>query len=357
MTQDSPNIDSSPQDPLEVIGAELRQKREQQGISLEAIAAQTKVQRRILVAIEEADWSSLPEPVYIRGFVSRYGDALGLDGKNLAGQIPTSPVVQTPTRPKSDFQPAAQLRPSHLYGIYVVLIAAAVWGLSLVLQRSGEQRPSVPVSGTSGSSEVSPSPAPPSSPTPAATPVEATVSPSPESSPENDGLENERSEGSGEPEGDAESSASSNGSPDAPSDGGSSSPVENSTGDSDDSTESVDSAPEDSEEEPSLVVQGWLAAVEFPDRQIVLANSKAVNVNVQLTSRAWIRVVVDGQVDFEGVLPEGTERSWAADESLLVRSGNAGAVLLSFNGQNPQPLGEKGAVQETRFEAEDSPSL
>ncbi|MEM9245912.1 MAG: RodZ domain-containing protein [Cyanobacteria bacterium P01_F01_bin.153] len=346
MTQDSPNIDSSPRDTLEVIGAELRQKREQQGTSLEAIAAQTKVQRRILVAIEEADWSALPEPVYIRGFVSRYGDALGLDGKSLARQIPTSPVVQTPTRPKSDFQPAAQLRPSHLYGIYVVLIAAAVWGLSLVLQRSGEQRPSVPVSGTSGSSEVSSAPPSPS-PTPEAAPVEAAVSPSPEDSAKNNALESDSSENSGEPGGDVESSTSNDGLSNDSSAGNS----------AEDSTESFDSSPEDSEEEPSLVVQGWLSAVQFPDRQVVLANSKAVNVNVQLTSRAWIRVVVDGQVDFEGVLPEGTERNWAADESLLVRSGNAGAVLLSFNGQSPQPLGEKGAVQETKFEAGDAPRL
>ncbi len=351
MTKDSHHdIDASPQDPLEVIGAELRHKREQQDISLETIAAKTKVQRRILVAIEEADWSALPEPVYIRGFVSRYGDVLGLDGKALSGQIPTSPIVKTSARPTADFQPTAQLRPSHLYGIYVVLIAAAVWGLSLVLQRSGEQRSPVPVSGTSDSSEVSPSPTTSPSPTPTATPAEATASPSPESSPEEDEPSQEES---------TADRASDNDLPNGSSENSADSSVNSGTeagGETEVGNEAIEEG-QGEDNTPSLVAQGWLSTVEFPERQVVLANSKTVNVNVQLTSRAWIRVVVDGQADFEGVLPEGTERSWAADESLLVRSGNAGAVLLSFNGQNPQPLGEKGAVQETKFEAKDTSNL
>ena len=161
MTQDSPNTDASPQDPLAAIGAELRQTREQKNISLESLAAQTKIQRRILVAIESGDWAALPEPVYIRGFISRIANALGLNGSALAERIPMAAVVQTPTRPASYFKPTAQLRPSHLYGGYIVLIVAAVWGLSLVLQRSGQQRPPVPVS--DAPSTVSPPPAPPSS--------------------------------------------------------------------------------------------------------------------------------------------------------------------------------------------------
>ncbi|MEM9772614.1 MAG: RodZ domain-containing protein [Cyanobacteria bacterium P01_D01_bin.73] len=342
MTQDSPNTDASPQDPLAAIGAELRQTREQKNISLESLAAQTKIQRRILVAIESGDWSALPEPVYIRGFISRIANALGLNGRDLAAKIPMAAVVQTPERPTSDFKPTAQLRPSHLYGIYIVLIVAAVWGLSFVLQRSGQQRSPVPVSDApptvSPSPEESPSPSPKPVPTP--TPEASDPPSSPEPSPEN----TPEAEASALPDPISEE-------PDSEEVGSSAS--ENSSSEDDNPTEEADaSTGEQSEEEPSLEAEGWMGALTFPDSETLFIGTKAVNVNVQLTSRAWIRVVVDGQVDFEGVLPEGTERSWAADETLLVRSGNAGAVLLSFNGQNPEPLGEDGAVQEAQFDAE-----
>ena len=137
MTQDSPNIEPSPQDPLLEVGPELQSLREQQGLTLESLAAQTKIQRRILVAIEAGDWSSLPEPVYVQGFIRRYGNALGLDGNALARRIPIAPVTQS-IRPQSqDFRPAAQLRPLHLYAIYIALIVGAVWGLSTFLLGAG----------------------------------------------------------------------------------------------------------------------------------------------------------------------------------------------------------------------------
>ena len=300
------------------VGVELRQVREQKAISLEALAAQTKIQRRILVAIEAGDWETLPEPVYIRGFVNRYATALGLDGATLSRQIPISAVVQSPKSSKSDFQPAAQLRPSHLYGIYVALIMAAVWGLSLFLQRPGEQRSPIPVAESSPSATESPNES--------ASPVASPPSPSPESpSPESPAAT-----ASPSPETTAQTPPSS---PDPQADDSPAAEAEATSG----------------EDAPALTLQSWLTAVEFPDSQAIAINSKAVNVEVQIVSQAWVRVVVDGTVDFEGVLPEGTGRTWTADESLVVRSGNAGAVLLGFNGESPQPLGESGAVREITF--------
>ena len=298
MTQDSPNIESAPQDPLMEVGTALRQIREQQGISLESLAAQTKIQRRILQAIEAGDWSPLPEPIYIRGFVNRYATALGLDGATLSQKIPIAPIVQATDYTDTRFKPTAQLRPSHLYGIYVVLIAAAVWGLSILLQRTDTQRPPIPVA-SSPSVSQSPTPSPPS-PTLTSTP---SGSPSPPSTPTTEA-----------------SDSSESASPEAP-------------------------APE----EVSLTVQSWLTVVKFPDTKQFAVNSKAVNVKVQLTSQAWVRIVIDGKVEFEGVLPQGTDRTWAADQTLVVRSGNAGAVLLGFNGEAPKPLGDAGAVREVAF--------
>lgn len=76
---------------------------------------------------------------------------------------------------------------------------------------------------------------------------------------------------------------------------------------------------------------------------------KPVQVEIELTAQSWLRVTVDGQRDFEGVLPEGTQRSWAADTQLTVRAGNAGGVMLSYNNGEAERLGEPGAVREVTF--------
>ncbi|MEM1426657.1 MAG: RodZ domain-containing protein [Cyanobacteria bacterium P01_H01_bin.130] len=301
MTQDSPNIDASPQDPLLEIGPVLKGLREEQGLTLESLAAQTKIQRRILVAIEAGDWSSLPEPVYVQGFIRRYGNTLGLDGNALARKIPMVPVTQSITPQSQDFRPAAQLRPFHLYGIYIALIVAAVWGLSTFLQRGGQNTPLHAASAPSESPASSPSPSPPSAQDSPAAPEEE----------------------------DSPAVAATEGAEDADSE-----------------------SPSASSEDVAIATQSGLGNIPLPDSQTFAISAKPVNVNVKLTSQAWVRIVIDGEVEFEGILPEKTERTWTADQSLVVRSGNAGAVLVAFNGADPEPLGDTGAVDEVEFAAE-----
>lgn len=57
-----------------------------------------------------------------------------------------------------------------------------------------------------------------------------------------------------------------------------------------------------------------------------------------------MRVSVDGEVAYEGILPAGSEESWTAAEELAVTAGNSGGVLFSVNGSDEQPLGEPGQV-------------
>lgn len=76
---------------------------------------------------------------------------------------------------------------------------------------------------------------------------------------------------------------------------------------------------------------------------------KSVRIGLTMTSQSWVRIVVDGKTDFEGVLPEGTQRAWEADKQLVLRAGNAGGVMVSLNNGLPKPLGEPGAVEEVTF--------
>lgn len=83
-----------------------------------------------------------------------------------------------------------------------------------------------------------------------------------------------------------------------------------------------------------------------------------VQINVQLTAQSWMRVTIDGETEFEGVLPEGTERSWQAKSQLTVRAGNAGGVLLAYNQGEAERMGAPGAVEEKTFSlSQDAASL
>ena len=64
-------------------GARLRQAREQAGMTLHDVAEQTKIQRWILTAIEEGDLSRVPGGIFIRGYVTSYARAVGLDDERL----------------------------------------------------------------------------------------------------------------------------------------------------------------------------------------------------------------------------------------------------------------------------------
>jgi cytoskeletal protein RodZ len=122
---------------LAELGAQLRDRRQAQEIPLERVAGTTCIQPRLLRAIEQGKIDELPEPVYVHSFIRQYADAIGLNGVQFASEFPTTgvmalPQIRTPWRSL----PGAQLRPMHLYMLYLLLIVGAVNGLSYFLNRS-----------------------------------------------------------------------------------------------------------------------------------------------------------------------------------------------------------------------------
>ena len=85
-------------------------------------------------------------------------------------------------------------------------------------------------------------------------------------------------------------------------------------------------------------------------------SGQPIQVNLTFKGQAWISVEVDNKFAFEGILPEGTQRNWKANREILLRSGNAGAVLVSVNGSVPKPMGEPGAVEELKLSSQPTPS-
>jgi cytoskeletal protein RodZ len=61
------------------IGATLRHAREEKGLSIDRLSRTTRVQPRLLDALERDDYARLPPRPYTRGMVSAYAREVGLD--------------------------------------------------------------------------------------------------------------------------------------------------------------------------------------------------------------------------------------------------------------------------------------
>ena len=79
------------------------------------------------------------------------------------------------------------------------------------------------------------------------------------------------------------------------------------------------------------------------------SNSESVSVGINLQERCWLKVMVDGEVAFEGILSEGTQRQWTGKKEVTIKAGNAGGVAISFNNQQQKVLGAPGQVEEITY--------
>ena len=64
---------------IQDLGAWLRRERERAGVTLETIAARTKVARTLLEALERNDVSRWPNGIFRRAFIRGYASQIGLD--------------------------------------------------------------------------------------------------------------------------------------------------------------------------------------------------------------------------------------------------------------------------------------
>ena len=70
------------------LGAMLREARNQLGMSIADVAAQTKFAPRQIEALEADDFKNLPEAAFLRGFVRSYAKILNLDAETLFAALP-----------------------------------------------------------------------------------------------------------------------------------------------------------------------------------------------------------------------------------------------------------------------------
>lgn len=68
--------------------------------------------------------------------------------------------------------------------------------------------------------------------------------------------------------------------------------------------------------------------------------------DLRATQRSWIRVTVDGSLAEETTLSPDESRSWDAEQSISIRTGNAGGLLLVLNGEELGVMGNPSEVLE-----------
>jgi len=91
MAKRDPEIEAADSEPvpeaLPMAGERLRAAREKQKLSLEDVAAQTRIPQRHLASIETGEWDNLPAPTYTIGFAKNYAGVVGLDRAEIGDQL------------------------------------------------------------------------------------------------------------------------------------------------------------------------------------------------------------------------------------------------------------------------------
>ena len=345
---------------LSEIAAYLQQKRLELSLPLEYIQQRTQIRVSLLQAIEEGKFDNLPEPVYIKGFIRLYGNAIGVDGDALAHNFiqasqgsnvqtaPTQTALAEPI-PVNTFTPSFTL-PDKLserlrlrYSIpYLVLLVLATSILSWLVRQPTENKQVQ--TQTQSESDVSDVEAKPSSVTDSDRAKIAQESPPAENS-----TPSPEAQISTEERANSQTTANLSTTP------------RQEKEKSSQAVEEVESSPQTN---PNLSIPVTSSEEKPRDTPVnstptpspTTTSSQPLSVKMQLEGGdSWLRVTVDGEAVYEGILQDGEERTWDAQGEIKIRSGNAGFVKLSTNQGQSQAMGNPGEVKEVTINSETSP--
>ena len=272
-------VNPTQQEQLTKIGASLRDLRTEKGTTIDEVANQIFIRPALVAAIEAGDWESLPEPVFVQGFIRRYADYLGLNGKEVSGQFEPTPVavLPDPALATSDTVEGV-VNQQDRHSLKVLSKAEPIQRVRPLTSAAAPQFKWNWLLGIVGITAL------------LALIIWLTTRNTPQPS----------------------------------------------TSTSEPSTETVSQAPETTET-PNDEASAALSPSTLPDDGLTFA--------VDLEEDAWMRVTVDGEVAYEGILSAGSEETWTGEDEISITAGNSGGVLFSFNGSEAQPLGEPGAVR------------
>jgi cytoskeleton protein RodZ len=299
---------------MAAVGAFLRELRVKRGLSLEELARVTRVARPYLEALENDAFTSLPAPVFTRGFIRAYCQAVGappeealarFDGRDVRDPAlvspPPSPRGGVTTVPQStDGEP--RTRSAILVSfVLLVVLGVALFAVALVTQPAREQRTErMPV----------PSNTPPTSSVPAVAAITA---------------------------------------PDAGTRPIPSPTVKPPTARAPEPIRPVaPSAPMVAPVPPIAAVAPVPSSGPRPWLPQVQSATTGVSTPYRLVARVseptWIRVRTEDGRTSEETVPAGAVREWVSNRPFIITIGNAGGVSFELNGRSLPSFGPSGTV-------------
>lgn len=290
---------------MESLGARLKREREKRKITLDEISLSTKIGTRFLLAIEEEHFDQLPGGIFNKGFVKAYARSVGVDeaeavaeyelatGASLPESLPEAspvgavPAISTPAFPSEDSGDGAARIP---WGWFAIALLVVAFGLAVwgFFSRDRSAKPSL----------IYPLPAAASnSPVALDAPVQQTgVVPTEPSIP-------------------------------AP---------------------KVDvAAPQPPGSKPAAGVL-QTAAPASPDST---PGAGAFLIQIKAREDSWVSISADGRQIMQATLFASREKSIGARDQIVIKTGNAGALDISFNGKKLPPQGADNEVRTITFDA------
>ena len=158
-------MDETEADEVVTVGQRLREAREAKGLSIEDIAATTRIPTRHLSSLETGEWDKLPAATYSIGFAKNYAGAVGLDRTEIGEALRTE--MGGSARPATIYpevyeaaDPARTMPKGLVFGA-LALLAIVVIGLTWISSRSLEaDGAAVPVENVAATDTNAAAPAP-----------------------------------------------------------------------------------------------------------------------------------------------------------------------------------------------------
>ncbi|MBT3257443.1 MAG: helix-turn-helix domain-containing protein [Deltaproteobacteria bacterium] len=287
------------------LGALLKKEREKKGLSHTQISQQIRLRPRFLEAIENEEWDLLPAPTFVRGFIRSYARVLGLDEERVVDlygeEAEADDLSQEFVLPSI---PQRKKWPFMVVGLLFLLAAAAAFYAWFSISTDSKE--------TAGATAVSVQSLPVS---------EKPIAPDEQQKTEKGPLIEESALSTADSELTAGVSAVSS------------------------ETQEEPKTPENALSKPAVTRS---AAEEKPEVKIPSAAGEAEVLNLQLkghiTERTWVRISIDGLKSKEYVFGPSDTPEWKAEKGFELLIGNAGGIVLEFNGKKMDNLGKQGQV-------------
>jgi cytoskeleton protein RodZ len=332
-------------------GENLRRERELRGISLEEIAATTKIKVGFLEAIENDDLARLPGGIFARGFMRTYAAYLGLDADQFIAeyQAAAQPKDYELGRFKSANRAALPDKPRPPVLPFLVAAALLIGGYSIFhySHRAPEVREALP---SAVPAPASPLPAfpPPASPASGQAAAAPTTTTHPEV--------RKRSGRAGADKAVADKAVAdnkANAAPAIPLTAPLAAPITTPAGQAPPTTEATEPSSDAATAEanrpgPAPANAAAPRSDRGPDHGLVL--------KLAVTQPVWVSVDADGKTSLQRVLSPNHVATLKARDSFDITTGNAQAVTLTLNGQTLKPLGGKDEVKRVHLTQEDAKS-